>query len=825
MSSEHIKIGDLEPRVQYVADGVQTVFIYPFPIFRTEDLAVHLDAAPQSDGFAVAGAGSDSGGSVTLDAAPAAGVRVTLRRALSIERQTDFQEGGELRAATLNDELDYQIASVQEIGSRVKRALRLDEADTPVETVLPQAEARAGRLLGFDGAGAPVAYDLAAAPADLASGSVVAAGSVAPRSLAERFATPADILDEGAQGDGSTDDLPAFTRARERAGGDGVVLLPGTGTYRFEGARPDLSGTAVATHPGATVRVDENPNTRDMRLLSPIRIFNPVHGTTQVKPANHELPLPLHNLGAAAAAALEAGTGKSEQLADFTVGWTSLGTSGTGVVTSAGSATVAPHKVSWDIAFGSGQEGIYVDRRPDVGDHYQATLVQNGAGNVLGFAGGEILTATQRYAFIVTSAVPQFRVFESLVGFTTDIDPLPNGGAYSLPPKLGGVPGACTVGLRLVAPTTVEVYLNGYRVHTQELDGEVVRLGWTTSWNLSAYLSIENPILIRGARPQSPRPLKIACIGDSITYGAWASIPYPELLRMMAQNLPGLGRLTVTNLGVSGTTSADWASGDQAGQDYSGYDYVLVMLGTNDVQALRDAGDYIADMGTVADAIVADGAVPVIGIFPIWTRSDISGTTGVAAANYAYGARHRSELRKWAIGEGHVVADAEDAFGPNYLGPTTGWLNDNIHPTVEGLVSIAKAFAAALLRAEAPRVARPDPTRLEQWTAPSLMNSWVNLTSGTWATAGYRKLPDGRVELRGAVQDGAVAMSSSGRIFALPSGFVPGKVRGFAVCSEDGSGATLGHCLVHPDGHVYAWRGGNTKFVLDGIVYDPRETA
>ena len=118
MTSEHIKIGDVEPRIQYVADGAQTVFTYPFPIFSAGNLAVHLDAARQTEGFAVSGAGNDAGGNVGFVVPPAAGVRVTLRRSLTVERQTDFQEGGELRAATLNDELDYQVAAIQEIGSR-----------------------------------------------------------------------------------------------------------------------------------------------------------------------------------------------------------------------------------------------------------------------------------------------------------------------------------------------------------------------------------------------------------------------------------------------------------------------------------------------------------------------------------------------------------------------------------------------------------------------------------------------------------------------------------------------------------------------------------
>ncbi len=226
----------------------------------------------------------------------------------------------------------------------------------------------------------------------------------------------------------------------------------------------------------------------------------------------------------------------------------------------------------------------------------------------------------------------------------------------------------------------------------------------------------------------------------------------------------------------------------------------------------RTLTDYVAPSATI------------IGIFPIWSRSDLR-VPGMSASNYAYGTIYRSELRKWAIEEGYVIADYEDAFGPNYLGPTVGWLNDNIHPTVEGPVAVAKAFVAALLRAEAPQAERPDQTRLEQWTAPTLLGSWVNLTSGTWAPVGYRRLPDGQVELRGAIQDGLVATTSGGRIFELPVDLRPGKVRGFAVYSEDGTGAVVGQCLVHSDGYVYAWRGANTKFVLDGIVFDPRETA
>jgi hypothetical protein len=113
--SDHIQIGAIAPRVQYVADGVQTAFTYPFPIFAEADLEVRLGSLPQGGGYSVAGAGNSEGGEISFAVAPPAGQLVTLRRNLVVARTTDFQPNGVLRANTLNDELDYQVAALQEV--------------------------------------------------------------------------------------------------------------------------------------------------------------------------------------------------------------------------------------------------------------------------------------------------------------------------------------------------------------------------------------------------------------------------------------------------------------------------------------------------------------------------------------------------------------------------------------------------------------------------------------------------------------------------------------------------------------------------------------
>lgn len=39
--NNHIQISDVTPRIQYVADGSQTQFSYPFPIFVEDDLELY----------------------------------------------------------------------------------------------------------------------------------------------------------------------------------------------------------------------------------------------------------------------------------------------------------------------------------------------------------------------------------------------------------------------------------------------------------------------------------------------------------------------------------------------------------------------------------------------------------------------------------------------------------------------------------------------------------------------------------------------------------------------------------------------------------------
>lgn len=155
--ADHIQIGDIAPRIQYAGDGGQTAFAYPFPVFTAADMRVYIDTALQATGYSVGGTGSDNGGVVTFDEAPGEGELVTLVREVTIQRTTDFQESGEFRAKVINDELDKQVAMIQQVSDRVQRSLRLAETDSADTLLLPDKATRAGQFLGFDGDGNPMA--------------------------------------------------------------------------------------------------------------------------------------------------------------------------------------------------------------------------------------------------------------------------------------------------------------------------------------------------------------------------------------------------------------------------------------------------------------------------------------------------------------------------------------------------------------------------------------------------------------------------------------------------------------------------------------------
>jgi hypothetical protein len=249
--AEHIRIGDVAPRVHYAADGAQTVFIYPFPIFQPADMEVRVDGQVVAGGYTVLGAGSSAGGSVIFAAPPLSDSLVALRRRLVIARNSDFQPNGVLRANTLNDDLDRQVAAMQEFRDDTGSMVRANPGEAPTGLVLPDRVARANRVMGFDSLGNVTAF-----AREEGVLKVPQAGAIA-RTVADKMGEVLSARDFGAMGDGMSDDGPALQAAMNAAAGAGKHLLIGEGSFRttmpllLPGVAPGLTmrGTIIYAGP------------------------------------------------------------------------------------------------------------------------------------------------------------------------------------------------------------------------------------------------------------------------------------------------------------------------------------------------------------------------------------------------------------------------------------------------------------------------------------------------------------------------------------------------------------------------------------------------
>ena len=155
-----ISVGDLTPRNQYTATSGQTVFAYSFPIFVDSDLKVYNGSTllTLTTQYTVSGAATDNGGNVTLGSGATAGDIITIYRDMPVARTSDYQTNGDLRAETLNDDLDKLAMMIQQIEFDLNnRVLRFGQFTTgiPLSEFTESATDRANKVLSFSSTGDP----------------------------------------------------------------------------------------------------------------------------------------------------------------------------------------------------------------------------------------------------------------------------------------------------------------------------------------------------------------------------------------------------------------------------------------------------------------------------------------------------------------------------------------------------------------------------------------------------------------------------------------------------------------------------------------------
>jgi hypothetical protein len=108
---------------EYIANGSMDAFEYTYIVLDAAHMVVYLDGSPLSSGYLVSGVGSPTGGTVTLNTAPASGVVVTLLREVPLVQQTDYTEYDAFPAETHERALDKLTQITQQLSEAGERQL------------------------------------------------------------------------------------------------------------------------------------------------------------------------------------------------------------------------------------------------------------------------------------------------------------------------------------------------------------------------------------------------------------------------------------------------------------------------------------------------------------------------------------------------------------------------------------------------------------------------------------------------------------------------------------------------------------------------------
>lgn len=147
-----MSVAEQTPVQGYTANGVTTAFSFPFTILAEGDLGVMVDGALQTlnVAYTVTGVGGASG-TVTFTTAPANLAAIVIYRDSDLTRATDYQDNGDLLAATVNRDFDRLWLVLQEmlLGAKLSpRAVRAPVGETLSD--LPAADVRKGKIQSFN---------------------------------------------------------------------------------------------------------------------------------------------------------------------------------------------------------------------------------------------------------------------------------------------------------------------------------------------------------------------------------------------------------------------------------------------------------------------------------------------------------------------------------------------------------------------------------------------------------------------------------------------------------------------------------------------------
>ncbi len=145
----------------YSGNGVLTVFAYTFKIATTADIEVIIRSSTGTETvkdltthYSVSGAGSASGGNVTMGTPPATGETLVIRRSTTQTQAVDLVENDPFTADSVEGAFDKNLSIAQELQEELNRSIKVSKSNTITSSEITDSAAdRASKTLGFDSSG------------------------------------------------------------------------------------------------------------------------------------------------------------------------------------------------------------------------------------------------------------------------------------------------------------------------------------------------------------------------------------------------------------------------------------------------------------------------------------------------------------------------------------------------------------------------------------------------------------------------------------------------------------------------------------------------
>jgi len=247
-------INAVNRKVSYTGSAGVGPYAFAFEILDENDVAVYKNQTllTLTTDYTVT-INANGTGSVTLTSAATASDSIVILGARDIERTTDFVTAGDLRASSLNEQLDALTIMVQQVAEEVERSVKAPAFDpTGINMILPKKADRVNAFVAFDANGdvsAAVPSDdvttLAEVATDIATLADIEDGTVATNTIQTVSGISSDVTTvAGISADVTivaADQADIGTVATDLAGSDNI------GTVAGSIANVDATGSNIAS--------------------------------------------------------------------------------------------------------------------------------------------------------------------------------------------------------------------------------------------------------------------------------------------------------------------------------------------------------------------------------------------------------------------------------------------------------------------------------------------------------------------------------------------------------------------------------------------------